>query len=535
MNVVEYNNILDRLTLQIKSFQESFSFLSGAGSIEELGANFHRVLRGNFFLGDVNIFFKKNESSDWKPIRIHNDNCVHCLPLLKITSNVFVEYHDENEFKVIATLPLIDGAYFGLLIGEKINKSEITELDKITLQMFMQLLDNAYQSLLNQKKEKQLIFSLNHRVVQLNSLIDTGIEISRLQESSSLFELTIERAVALTNASYGVLQVLSDSKEILTIGYPDNNTEQVFNSKNKISASVSYQGIEYSLTLADKESRNGISDFDETDKILLTAFARQVLAALENEHWHREALDKERMHKEIEMAAIIQRKIIPQKLPVINGYDLAGINIPSLEIGGDYYDVAKLKDGRFLLIIADVSGKGVPSGLLVNSLNASLSAYLENDFELTDVATRLNKVIFKASPPEKYITAFVAILDPAAASIEYINAGHNPILFLHNDQLQKLDKGGLAFGMLDMNLPFESGQIKIETGDRILFYTDGIPEAMDANEEEYSDQKLEEFFIRNKPNKADIFIKNLVADVKKHTTDTPQSDDITALYLIRNS
>lgn len=168
--------------------------------------------------------------------------------------------------------------------------------------------------------------------------------------------------------------------------------EKVLSSKNKIDTSVEFQNIKYFFTLSEKESRNGIIAFDQTDEILLQAFARHVLAALENEHLHSEAIDKERMHQEIEMAATIQRKIIPQHLPEIEGYDLAGINIPSLEIGGDYYDVTKLKDGRYLLIIADVSGKGVASGLLVNTLNASLNAYVENDFMLTEVADRLNKI-----------------------------------------------------------------------------------------------------------------------------------------------
>lgn len=534
MNLVEYNNIIDKLAVQVKSFQEGFSILSSSNTLKELGTNFCHILRGNFFISDVNIFFKNDESADWECIIIHNEGCRECFSYLKTYTNVSIEYFSNEKFSIIATLPLTDGSFWGLIIGNKLDKTEFTKLDKITLQMFLQLLDNAYQSFINQQKEKQLNFSLNHRVVQLNSLIDTGIEISKLHKISSLFELSLERAAALTNASRGVLQIFSGDDIISEIGFPeDSDTKKVFDSDKRINTFVEFNGVKYLFTLSEKESRKGIIDFDKTDEILLAAFARQVLAAIENEHLLNEAIDKERMHQEIEMAAAIQRRIIPQKLPEIDGYDLAGINIPSLEIGGDYYDVTKLKDGRYLIIIADVAGKGVASGLLVSTLNASLNAYVENDFKLTEVANRLNKIIYKASTPEKYITSFLTVLDPKTGILEYLNAGHNPIYYSNNRKLIKLDKGGFAFGMLDLGLRYESAIIQMEPGEKILFYTDGITEAMNENNEEYSDARLELFFLNNKPTKAETFITSLIKDVKEHTTETPQSDDITALYLIR--
>ncbi|MFA6597470.1 MAG: PP2C family protein-serine/threonine phosphatase [Ignavibacteriaceae bacterium] len=535
MNVVEYNNLIDKLSLQVKSFQEGFSLLSNAATLKELGTDFCRILQGNFFIRDVNIFFKKNATHEWECIIVHNEKCMEYLPYLKATHEAHIEYFNDTEFCVTATLPLTDGAMWGLVIGNKIDKSEITEIDKITLQMFLQLLDNAYQSFINQKKEKQLIFSLNHRVVQLNSLIDTGIEISKLHKTSSLLELSLERAAALTNASRGVLRIIADDGIATEIGFPGNSDIlHVLSSEQRIDTGVEFKHVKYLYSLSEKESRNGIIDFDQTDEILLQAFARQVLAALENEHLHTEAIDKERMHQEIEMAATIQRKIIPQQLPQIEDYDLAGINIPSLEIGGDYYDVTKLKDGRYLLIIADVAGKGVASGLLVNTLNASLNAYVENDFQLTEVAERLNKIIFNASTPEKYITGFIALLEPESGIIEYLNAGHNPIFYADNGKLVKLDKGGLAFGMLDFSFPYESTRIQLKPGEKILFYTDGITEAMNHDDEEYTDQRLEYFFLSENSVSAETFIENLLADIKAHTKNTPQSDDITALYLSRN-
>ncbi|MFA7229441.1 MAG: PP2C family protein-serine/threonine phosphatase [Melioribacteraceae bacterium] len=534
MNALEYNNIVDKLSIQVKSIQEGFSILSGSSTIRELGRNFSRILRGTLLLNDVSVFYKQNLSAEWEDVFVNNLNSGKALFGSSLSREAKIEYFSDGEYCAIASLPLIDGSYWGLVFGSKIDRSEISELDRIVLQMFLQLLDNSYQSFLNQKREKQLNFSLNHRVAQLNSLIDTGIEISKLQKSSSLLNLALERASALTNASRGVIYLSRGSEVLYSIGFPGSqDIEKVAASVNKIEASVEFNGITYNVILSEKESRNGLMDFDATDELLLQALARQILAALENEYLHDEAVEKERMHQEIETAAAIQRRIIPQILPDIEGYDLAGINIPSLEIGGDYYDVIKLKNDKYLLIIADVSGKGVASGLLVNTLNASLNVYVENGFHLAEMAERLNKIIFKASTPEKYITCFIAVLDPGTGSLEYLNAGHNPIFLSTQWELKKLDKGGFAFGMLDFGLPYETGIISMEPGDKILFYTDGITEAMNTVNEEYTDERLEQFIIEVKCSSAESFIKSLIEDVKKHTVDTPQSDDITALFLIR--
>jgi len=416
-----------------------------------------------------------------------------------------------------------------------LNKSAFTEFDKITLQIFIQLLDNAYQSYLYLKKEKQLIFSLNHRLVQLNSLIDTGIEISKLENNNQLLELALERVVALTNASKGILRIFKEKKVLGSFRLPNNiEISDVLNSFNKIETSVEYRGYSYIVTLADKESRKGFVEFDETDEALLSAFARQVSGAVENRQLHKEALENETIKKELSVASSIQRKILPEKLPEIHGYDLNGINIPSKEVGGDYYDCIKLNDGRFALIIADVAGKGVPASLLVSTLNASLRSYLDMQIPLAEIAVKINKLIYNSSPPDKFITFFISILNPVNGELEIINAGHNPSLILRSDnKIQKIEAGGVAFGMFDLGLPFDGEKLFLNPGEKLLLFTDGIPEAMNKNDVEYSDERLESFLINNNNCNANDFINNLVSDVRTHTEDTPQSDDITALFLIR--
>ena len=148
-------------------------------------------------------------------------------------------------------------------------------------------------------------------------------------------------------------------------------------------------GLNYKFYLFEKESREGIINFDSTDQLLLEAFARQVHVSLENQYLHKESLEKERIENEISLAGSIQKNLIPKELPKIEGYDQFGVNIPTKFIGGDYYDCIPLKDGRYVFIMADVSGKGVSAGLLVSTLHASAHAYLDGTFELESLVQKL--------------------------------------------------------------------------------------------------------------------------------------------------
>ena len=143
----------------------------------------------------------------------------------------------------------------------------------------------------------------------------------------------------------------------------------------------------------------------------------------ENDFLLKQSLEKERIEKELNLAAAIQQKIIPDRLPKIDGYQLAGINIPSREVGGDYYDCFDPGEGKYALIMADVAGKGISAALLVSTLNAALHAYLEFNLPLTDLADKLNKLIYKASPPDKYITFLIVVLESKTGRLDVFASG----------------------------------------------------------------------------------------------------------------
>ncbi|MCK5456936.1 MAG: serine/threonine-protein phosphatase, partial [Melioribacteraceae bacterium] len=153
---------------------------------------------------------------------------------------------------------------------------------------------------------------------------------------------------------------------------------------------------------------------------------------------------------------------------------------------------------------------------------------------LTDMAVKMNTIIYESSTADKFITFFIAVLNPDNGELDIINAGHNPALLLRKDgKMEKIGAGGVAFGMFDMGLPFEGQKLILEKGERLFIFSDGIPEAMDVEEEEYSDEKMEQFFITETSDNSRDFISKILWDVRTFTKGASQSDDITAIYLIR--
>ena len=525
-----------RLTGQIDSLQEAFRKLSSAATLKDLASEFSAVVHEIFPSAGVELFFKRQGAERWQRLSGGSTQSVEMdlpMPAENSSSAWSVDGHSHS---VAIVQRLVDRSTAGMVLSRYLGEGELSEIDLVSLRLFIHLFDNAYQELLYRRTEKELVFSLNHRVLQLNSLIDTGIEVSKLDQGSSPEHLALERAASLTNASKGAVKITRGDTLQKEIFFPDGVPIQgTARLEHSIEATFTFRGDTYTFELFEKESRSGEASFDETDQLLLEALARQVQASLENRFLLEQSLEKERIEHEMSVAASIQQKIIPITLPAIEGYDIAGINIPSKSVGGDYYDCIKLQDGRYAVVIADVAGKGTPAALLVSSLHAYLAAYLESPIGLTDLARRLNRVIARASTDDKFITGFIALLNPSTGEIESVNAGHNPSYVVRNDgSLNELKVGGIPLGMLDMDLPYETEKITLEKGERILFYTDGITEAANEQNDFYDDARpLSRFFLAHKAETAQRFIADLIADIKAYTGSAPQSDDITALYLHR--
>lgn len=533
---MENINLVKKLSLQAESFQEGFEILSKSVGLVEMVENFLHLLRGNFLISEIHAFHKIKADFKWKCISTKQESDQNHLNYLADSDGFTIKYFEKEKFDVSIFLPLADQTFLGILVGHKMDKSEFNDLDKITLQILLQIFDAAYRSFLNQKRVKGLIFELNEKVVQLNNLIDTVIEVSRYDKRNILFDLALERVAPLTNASAALLEISKDNKVERQYSFPPNlSAKDVLSAKFRLESTFKFEDLLYKFTLADKESRRGVTDFNELDKLLLDAITRQVHASIENEYLNSQAIEKEKIEQEINVAASIQQRILPTELPKIEGYDLAGINIPSKEVGGDYYNCLDLGNGKYALIIADVAGKGIGAALLVSTLDAALYSYLEFDILLSEMSDRLNKLIYKSSPSDKFITFFVAVLDTKTSELDIVNAGHNPIFLIRKDgTIENIDASGVGLGMFDFGIPYEGQKLIMNSGDKLFLYTDGIPEAMNEIEEEYSDEKMMSFLKMHSEKASSDFINSLVQDVNAYVGKAQQSDDITAMILKRN-
>lgn len=531
------NNLVEKLALQVESFQEGFEILSKSFSFLEMVKNFLHIIRGNFIITEIYSFHKLTKDLNWNNISLKKIPDSSYLSYLHDAESPSINYFDDSRIEVSITLPLADQTFLGILIGPKYDKSKFTDFDKITLQILLQVFDSAYKVFLNQKKEKALIFELNERVLHLNNLIDAGIEISRYDKKSDLFDIALSRITSMTNASSALIEIEKKDQNNLKrhIVFPAGiDPDKILNSKFKMESSFEHNDRLYKFVLSEKETRHSTTAFNELDKMLLDAIARQVQVSIENQFLNDQAIEKEKMEQELIVAASIQQKILPESLPKIKDYDLAGINIPSKEVGGDYYNCIDLGNGKFALIIADVAGKGIAAALLVSTLDAALYSYLQFDIPLTEMSDRLNKLIYKSSPSDKYITFFIAVLNSTTGELDVVNAGHNPIFLLRkNGALEKLEAGGVGLGMFDFGIPFTGQKSVMNAGDRLFLYTDGIPEAMNEREEEYTDEKMIDFFLKHSNIPSKEFIDSLVVDVKSYAGAALQSDDITAMILKR--
>lgn len=286
------------------------------------------------------------------------------------------------------------------------------------------------------------------------------------------------------------------------------------------------------MTLGPKRSE---AAYTRNDIALLEMVASQAGLALEvTELAHslaQEAAQRERVHREIEIAREVQEKLFPQSLPSIAGATIAGACRPALGVGGDYYDVIALEDGRIGLAIGDVSGKGISAALLMASLRASLrGATLDAPQDLAKLIAKVSHLVYEASASNRYATFFFGTYDPKTRTLQYVNAGHNPPLVLRGSlETIKLDACGPVIGLLtDSN--YEQQRIVLEPGDILLTYTDGISEAMSSTEEEWGEERLEAA-VRQNSESAEAILKRVFEEADRFTAGTPQYDDMTLLVM----
>lgn len=219
----------------------------------------------------------------------------------------------------------------------------------------------------------------------------------------------------------------------------------------------------------------------------------------------------------------------------MNGVDLAARTISSREVGGDYFDVAKTPDGNTILAIADVTGKGVPAALLMANLQSMLHVLLPVDITLSEATERINNLIFKNTPADKFITFFWGKYLSTHKILRYVNAGHNPPLLLrkNSDRFEELSEGGLLLGAMETLAPYEQADVQLNPSDLLISYTDGVNEAMNNNEEEFGTTRLKKCILKNREKSSEEILNAIVNDVLAFSNQK-LFDDLTLLIIRAN-
>jgi len=246
-----------------------------------------------------------------------------------------------------------------------------------------------------------------------------------------------------------------------------------------------------------------------------------------------ETIEKQRMEEELNIAREIQTRLLPDSYPEYDHFEIMGYNVPSREVGGDYFDCIRLDQHRFAIAIGDVSGKGAPASLLMSNLHAGLHTLIMTKADITTILSKLNNLIQAHTTFDKFITFFYAEINIDEFTLTYANAGHNPpFLYRRDGSCMSLEKGGLLLGMMP-NLTYETETIQLKPGDQLLMFTDGVTEAMNTLEMEYGEWRLQailEYALKNDL-KIQELINKIVVEVKDFSQGMPQADDITMLGL----
>jgi serine phosphatase RsbU (regulator of sigma subunit) len=226
--------------------------------------------------------------------------------------------------------------------------------------------------------------------------------------------------------------------------------------------------------------------------------------------------------------------LLPDRLPEVPGWELYGGNIPSRGVSGDYYEVVTRAEGReCVLMVADVSGKGMAASLLTVSLQALSIGPIEDGLPPDEICARLSRLLYRRTPPEKYATAFLDVLETATGRLRYTNAGHNPPLVLRaQGTVEELGATGVPLGLI-AQAPYSADETILGPGDLLVLYTDGIVEAADPDQEEYGQERLAEICRQGRAEPCAVLADNLARDLDTFARGVPFADDRTLVLARR--
>jgi serine phosphatase RsbU (regulator of sigma subunit)/pSer/pThr/pTyr-binding forkhead associated (FHA) protein len=402
-----------------------------------------------------------------------------------------------------------------------------------------------------------------HGAKQIEALIRAGQELAGRGTLADLFPRILDLAIEGVGAQRGVVMILEGEclevkankgegfrissavrdrviKERASVLVRDAQLDEAFRERMSIveqkvrtMMAVPLQTEQRIIGLIYVDSPNMFRAFTKDDLSLLTVMAN--VAAIRIEHARLsevEAIER-RMARDLEQAAEIQSSFLPSSAPVVAGAELAGYNAACRTVGGDYYDFFTYPNGRVAMVLGDVSGKGMPASLMMAGLQERVQVLADEPQNLAAVMNRLNKITCKKCPSNRFITFFFCVLDPGTGELAYCNAGHNPpVIVRANGAVEYVDGGGTVLGILSI-ANYSEYRAKLEPGDALAIYSDGVTEATNAKDEEFGDERFAEVLAANRQKSAAEIVAAVTQALTEFAAGSPPADDITLVVARR--
>jgi sigma-B regulation protein RsbU (phosphoserine phosphatase) len=521
----------DRRLIELSALFEISQTLNSSLNLQSILNNILLVPMGRMMLGKGLILIK-NEGNEFKietikglPHKLQGKE----IEIPDVPSHPFFiqELKKEEtwssffkEFKIELMLPIVSRTdIIGLLgfsrkiSGQAFNEEEIEFLGSLT-NIATTSIENALVFDQIQKVNRQL----DHKIQELNTLFDIGKELNLTLDKNKILKLlsyalmgqiTVNsfiialkedenfRTAMVKGGQFSlkegdICEKLCDLSYFLNAPYLCNDQSEYDDELNQVQVKVvvpmqiqnETQGY---IFLGEKITKQ---PYLESDLEFLQTLGNVAIISLENARLFIETLEKQKMEEEMALARNIQSRLLPKTMPVLDQMLIHGINVPSKQVGGDYFDVINIEEKYLGITIADVSGKGMGAALLMSNLQASLHSLVKENYSLDKLVGRINNVIYQNTDPEKYITFFYGQLDKKTLSMDYVNAGHNPPYVLHKDgTIDELITGGIILGMMP-DMPYEIGSYQLKKGDMLMLFTDGVTETMTLDDEEYEERRV---------------------------------------------
>jgi len=274
--------------------------------------------------------------------------------------------------------------------------------------------------------------------------------------------------------------------------------------------------------------------FTPEDESAIKALSIHAAIAIERARLYEEERNKFALERELSAAHAVQVGLLPEKLPLIEGYEFAARSIPAKSVAGDLYDLLQLENGNLAFSLGDVSGKGMPAALLMANVQATVRAYARLESSSGNCAKYSNDLLFKSTSAEKFVTLFYGVIDPTKNLLRYTNAGHEEPFFFHDGREMTLKTGGVPLGIVD-HFPYDEEVVQLDKGDVLIVYSDGIPDAINSNGERFGIERFECIAKDCIDSQAEEIADAIFTAVNEHVLDTPQFDDMTLVVIKRKS